>query len=93
MPQRRGPILPKHPIQRPATITVRLGDDQVAPRTAIKVLRKSAGYSRQSLSVTIGRSRDLIRHWEHGMYCPSVEGWIDAVQACGYRVVVERAKT
>ena len=81
---------PSRPIPRSRIVGVWLNDELVAPRHALRIARKSVGYSCVSLSIDCERAQDAVRKWEAGVSCPNTENWIDAMQACGYRIVVER---
>lgn len=74
----------------PAMIAVSMDDKRTSPRHALAEARKQLGISGQALSLSCGRHKNAVGDWERGKAAPTVEHWIEAMQACGYRVIVER---
>ena len=59
----------------------------------IREARTRAGLTQDELSELSGRKRSLIARWEQGTVDPSVDNFLEVIEACGYElplVLVER---
>lgn len=57
----------------------------------IKELRKENKLSQMKLSDITGYHWRTIQQWENGKAVPLVSAWIDAVEAMGYEIKIERS--
>lgn len=67
------------------------GQPHTVPQT-IYVARQAAGLTQRGLADKIGSSQSLLCDWESERHSPSAKSWIAALDACGYRVVVEKVE-
>ena len=59
----------------------------------IREARTRAGLTQDDLSELSGRPRSLIARWEQGAVSPSIDNFLEIIEACGYElplVLVER---
>jgi DNA-binding XRE family transcriptional regulator len=60
------------------------------PRDALRRARRVAGLSQKSLVRTAGLGYGTVWRWESGAAYPRIDLWLRALNACGYRVRVEK---
>jgi transcriptional regulator with XRE-family HTH domain len=61
----------------------------------IREARTRAGLTQDELSEISGRPRSLIARWEQGSVAPSIDNFLEIIEACGYELpldLVERNK-
>src|SRR5512132_1137461 len=59
----------------------------------IREARTRAGLTQDELSAVSGRPRSLIARWEQGSVSPSIDNFLEIIEACGFElplVLVER---
>ena len=62
----------------------------------IREARTRAGLTQDELSQRSGRPRSLIARWEQGSVSPSIDNFLEVIEACGFElplVLVERDTT
>lgn len=59
------------------------------PAGMIRWAREQAGLSQTDLGELMNISRVQINRWECGVYCPTADSFIEAIQACGFDVVLQ----
>lgn len=55
----------------------------------IREARLRAGLTQYELAERSGRERSVIARWEQGAVSPSVENFLDIIQACGFELPLE----
>ena len=69
-----------------------LDGQPVTPRKLLRIARTSAGLTQRDIGSALGVTPECVAHWERARHDSKTESFLAAVEACGYRVVVERAK-
>src|SRR3954470_10320969 len=62
----------------------------------IREARTRAGLTQDELAELSGRPRSLIARWEQGSVSPSIDNFLEVIEACGFElplVLVERDAT
>ena len=55
----------------------------------IREARLRAGLTQQQLADRTGRERSVIARWEQGAVSPSVDNFLEVIQACGFDLPLE----
>jgi transcriptional regulator with XRE-family HTH domain len=59
------------------------------PGAMIRWAREQAGMSQTDLGAVMHIAHQQVGRWERGMNVPTADTFIEALQACGYDVVLE----
>ena len=52
--------------------------------------RRQAGFTQEELATRIGMNPRTVAHWEEERKPIPSQGWISALEACGYRIILDR---